>query len=58
MRRQPRQHPARCPRPAVGTSGNMTQSQVSPDGSYSISTVVAGRPDVSAFYNSGGTGRV
>jgi RHS repeat-associated protein len=39
----------------LGSNGNMTQQQTSPDGSYSISTVVAGRPDVSAFYNSAGT---
>jgi RHS repeat-associated protein len=35
----------------LGTGGNMTQTQVSPDGSYTVSTIVAGRPDVTAFYN-------
>jgi RHS repeat-associated protein len=35
----------------LGTGGNMTQKQVSPDGSYTISTVVAGRADVTTFYD-------
>jgi hypothetical protein len=39
----------------LGSGGNMSQKQVSPDGSYTISTVVAGRPDVTAFYDNTNT---
>jgi RHS repeat-associated protein len=36
----------------LGTGGNMIQTQVSPDGSYTVSTIFAGRPEVTAYYNS------
>jgi len=39
----------------LGSGGNMSQKQVSPDGSYTISTVVAGRADVTAFYDNTNT---